>query len=388
MRHQRPEGLCCAIEASSVSLPILSPLAGRFVRPLDANTILVHGKDQPIGDAFLQAEFFHALRCRFPKAKITFATSIGGTPYADSMRAVMAPYIDEVLTEQALCLSRSQVWRPASRPMNGRRFDLILDMEKVWWRCLAIRRVRHRVYISASNHFLLSGRWPRSWRKPAHLSRQYNMLLDATGMPVRASLPAPSFRDAEADQRAAELLPGGRTYIGLVPGAGDRDKCWPLDRFMALARSCLAEGHAPVLLLGPKEADWLDVVRRECPEALLPAWHGNEMRPEFRSPLQTVALGGRLTAAVTNDCGMAHLLAAAATPLVALFGATNPVKYAPLTPRVTILSARDYGSDAPEAIPYDAVQAALAAMVASAPLPHQRRGRCADGYSAASARVG
>ena len=52
-----------------MSLPILSPLAGRFVRPLDANTILVHGKDQPIGDVFLQAEFFHALRCRFPKGE-------------------------------------------------------------------------------------------------------------------------------------------------------------------------------------------------------------------------------------------------------------------------------------------------------------------------------
>ena len=143
-----------------------------------------------------------------------------------------------------------------------------------------------------------------------------------------------------------------------------------------------------MLLLGPKEADWLDVVRRECPEALLPAWHGNEMRREFRSPLQTVALGFRLTAAVTNDCGVAHLLAAAATPLVALFGATNPVKYAPLTPRVTVLSARDFGSDAPDAIPYDAVQAALAAMVASASPPHQRTGRSTYGYSAASASAG
>ncbi len=362
-----------------MSLPILSPLAARFVRPLDPDTILVHGRDQPLGDAFLQAEFFHALRCRFPGAKITFAISIGGSPYADSMRGVMAPFIDEVLTEQALCLDRSQMWRSAPRPMDGRRFDLILDMEKLWWRCLAIRRIRHRVYISASKHFLFSGRWPRSWQKPAHLSRQYNMLLDAAGMPVRASLPPPNFRDPEADRRAAELLPGGRTYVGLVPGAGNRAKCWPLDRFMALARDCLAAGQVPVMLLGPNEADWLDLVRSDCPQALLPAWAGNEMRPEFRSPLQTVAVGGRLTAAVTNDCGVAHILAAAATPLISLFGSTNPIKYVPLTPWVTVLTAREYGSDSLDAIPHDAVHAALVSLISSAPPPHRRHGHSSSG---------
>jgi ADP-heptose:LPS heptosyltransferase len=362
-----------------VSLPILSPLAARFARPFDPDTILVHGRDQPLGDAFLQAGFFHALRCRFPKAKVTFAVSIGGSPYADSMRTVMAPFIDEVLTAQALCLDRSQMRRSAPRPMNGRQFDLILDMEKLWWRCLAIRRTRHRVYISASKHFLFSSRWPRSWQKPAHLSLQYHMLLDAAGMPVRASLPPPNFHDAEADRRAVELLPGGRTYIGLVPGAGNREKCWPLDRFIALAHDCLAAGHVPVMLLGPDESDWLDLVRSDCPEALLPAWDGNEMRSEFRSPLQTVAVGGRLAAAVTNDCGVAHMLAAAATPLISLFGSTNPVKYVPLTPWVSVLAAREYGSGSLDAIPYGAVRAALISLIASAPPPEKRADRCMFG---------
>jgi len=291
----------------------------------------------------------------------------------------MAPFIDEVLTGQALCVDRSQMRRSAPRPMDGRHFDLILDMEKLWWRCLAIRRIRHRVYISASKHFLFSGRWPRSWQKPAHLSRQYNMLLDAAGLSVRASLPPPNFRDPEADRRAAELLPDGRTYIGIVPGAGDREKCWPLDRFTYLARDCLVAGHVPVMLLGPNEADWVDLLRRECPQALLPAWDGKEMRLEFRSPLQTVAIGARLTAAVTNDCGVAHMLAAALTPLVSLFGSTNPVKYVPLTPWVTVLAAREYGSNSLDAIPYDAVHAALIDLIASAPPPHQRPGDSAAG---------
>lgn len=349
-----------------MTLPILFPLIARFFGPRDAATILVHSKDQPVGDGFIQARFFHALRCRFPSARITLAVSLGGSAYAGPLKAVMAPFIDEVLCDQALCLDRKQMRWSAPRPLNGRRFDLVIDLEKVWWQSLAVRRVRHRQFISASKHFLFSHRWPRSWKKPARLADQYFMLLDAVGMPVRAEVPMPAFLDPAAMDFAAGLLPAGPIYVGLVPGAGDRAKCWPLDRYVALARSLAASGRVPVFLLGPQEADWVAPLGEAVPEALFPGWCDGAMRPEFRSPLQTVAIGRRLAAAVTNDCGIAHMLAAADTPLVVLFGFTNPVKYAPMTRRLTALSAGDYGSDRTAAIPLDAVASALEGMLSPA----------------------
>jgi hypothetical protein len=30
---------------------------------------------------------------------------------------------------------------------------LVIDMQKTWWRTLAVRRVRHRLFVSASRHF-------------------------------------------------------------------------------------------------------------------------------------------------------------------------------------------------------------------------------------------
>ncbi len=346
-----------------MGLPVLSPLLSRVLPASEAKTILVHGKDQPLGDGFIQAGFFHALRCRFPSAHITFAVSIGGTPYADVLREVMAPFIDETLTDQALCLEREQMHWRAPNPLAGRRFDLVIDFEKVWWRTLAIRRIRHRVFVSASKHFAFSDRWPRSWVKPDRLAHQYLMLLDAIGMTPRADLPPISFRAAAAEDLAQTLLPPGPTYVGLVPGAGNRDKCWPLDRYIALGRRLVERGRVPVLLLGPQEVEWVAPLREQLPEAVLPAWRDGTMLAEFASPLQTVAIGRRLAAAVTNDCGTAHMLAAAATPLVTLFGYTNPVRYAPLTPRLITLSAKSYGDIYPAAIPFAAVEAAMEEML-------------------------
>ncbi|KJV10423.1 hypothetical protein VZ95_05030 [Elstera litoralis] len=334
-----------------------------------AETILVHGKDQPIGDAFIQAGFFHALRCLYPNARITFAVSLGGSAYADSLKSVMAPYLDEVLTHQGLSLDRRALHPLSPRPLAGRRFDLVIDLEKVWWQTLILRRVRHKCFVSASKHFLFSHCWPRDWRKPVHLSAQYLMLLDALGGSPTADLPPPDFRCPDRMAQAAALLPHGPKYVGLVPGAGDRGKCWPLERYFAVARALSAGGLTPVFLLGPAEADLVPVVQEAFETPLLPAWiqHADrpaEFHPAFSSPLMTVALGRQLCAAVTNDCGMAHMLAAANTPLLTLFGYTNPKKYRPLSGISEVLSARQYGTINPEAIPVGDVLPRIERLVA------------------------
>ncbi len=340
----------------AMPVPVLSPAFYALFPPARVKTILVHNKDQPIGDAFIQASFFHALRCLFPEAHITFAVSIGGSAYGGSLRTVMAPYIDEVLADAALCLKREQMYPMTPRPLDGRRFDLVIDMEKKWWRSLAVRRIRSRVFVSAARHFLFSDCWPRSWRKPAHLGDQYHMLLDALRVRRRAAVPPPVWRDEVCESRSRDMLPDGPRYVGLVPGAGDQGKRWPLDRFTALAQSIAAEGGTPVFILGPQERPWLESLRASVSGALFPGEDGGGLT----DPLQTVALGRRLAAAVTNDCGTAHMLAAGATPLVALFGYTNPVKYAPRTPELTVIRAHDFGGTTPEVIPLDAVKKALA----------------------------
>jgi ADP-heptose:LPS heptosyltransferase len=255
-------------------------------------------------------------------------------------------------------LRKSQMfsWQP---PLDGRRFDLVIDMQKTWWRTLAVRRVRHQLFVSASRHFLFSDRWPSRFKKPERLIDQFMMLLDAVGQePVAEPLPLLWFGPGE-ERIAMELLPAGPTYVGFAPGAGDSGKCWPLDRYVALAREQLPKGRQPVFILGPREGKWFAFLHEAVPQAIIPGWRDGSLDPAVGRPMQVAALGARLSAAVANDSGTAHMLAAGETPLVSLFGYTNGAKYQPATPRPCRLEARNYGTNNVAAIRYDDVAAAL-----------------------------
>jgi ADP-heptose:LPS heptosyltransferase len=53
--------------------------------------------------------------------------------------------------------------------------------------------------------------------------------------------------------------------------------------------------------------------------------------------LLTIALAQRFAVSVANDSGVGHMLAAANTPLISLFGPTDPAKFAPISEKLSIL---------------------------------------------------
>ena len=169
---------------------------------------------------------------------------------------------------------------------------------------------------------------------------------------------------AADEAAAAAALPDGLTCVGFAPGAGNPAKIWPLDRFLAVAAGQRAAGRVPVFLLGPGEAALRPAIVAAVPGALFPldhpAWGDRPL-----SIARTVAVGRRLAAAVANDSGTSHMLAAAGCPLASLFGPTDPEKLAPRGTRLVVVAAQSFGAAAMDAIPIDAVTAALETLLAS-----------------------
>ncbi len=123
------------------------------------------------------------------------------------------------------------------------------------------------------------------------------------------------------------------------PGSGSREKCWPAERFVELARSLRAarrsaadavQAPEPVFVVGPTELDWWG---REA-MALLEAEFPTIVSP----PLNVLAgLVGEAAMYVGNDSGPSHLAAAVGTPTIAVFGPSNPVHFRPLGRRVRVI---------------------------------------------------
>lgn len=166
-----------------------------------------------------------------------------------------------------------------------------------------------------------------------HMTR---VLLDAlkplgigtTVNPPRVDVPlsiAPDdVRELEAEHR----------LVAIHPGSGGAEKCWPAENYGALIDQLTESGFRPMITFGP--ADHL--IRRR----LLPWIETRDVLViEDRSLIEVTALYARCRTMIGNDSGMTHLAAATGTPVIALFGSTDPAVWGPRGKDVRILWGTD-----------------------------------------------
>ena len=141
-----------------------------------------------------------------------------------------------------------------------------------------------------------------------------------------------------AHVRAGRLLAahdGRGPLVGVNPGAGRVIKEWPPGRFAAAATDLAERDHATLVLLGSAaDTEAAGAVRDALPE------HARIIDLVGDAPLvDLAAVLGRLSVLVTADTGPMHLAAAVGTPVVGIFGPSDPVRYAPLTPHSAVVHA-------------------------------------------------
>jgi ADP-heptose:LPS heptosyltransferase len=314
-------------------------------------SILVYSMGEVIGDGLIKLPFIAGLRAAFPDARICWCAAKGETVYAGTLKAVVEGYIDEIIRD-GITGARPMDILPWIKPFGGRRFHLVIDTQENLRRSAVARRAARGPFVSAAR-LARSGDWPVAVTD--RLARLLSLASGGQGAPRPIAL---AHRDAL--DAAKTLLPDGPSYVGLAPGAGGQDKRWPLERFIALARHIENQGGAPVFFFGPDEADDAARVRSEIPGALFPEWNRTDGFRHVKGPLLVIALAGRLTAAVANDAGPGHMLAAGGAPLLSLQkNRRKAVKFRPSAERLEMLVAEDYGNDM-AALPLEAVEAALA----------------------------
>ncbi len=338
-----------------------APLATRplFSPAQPARSVLVYVGLDRVGDGLMKLPFVHGLRRAFPDARITWVAGKETSVYASVLASAVHGLIDEVVEHAGIGERASELLR---RPLPGRRFDLIIDTQRIFWASLSLMRVPHRAFISPAARFILSSRRPPAgYRYPRSMLRQMLDLLElASAQRVETPAGLAIALDARHVQEAERALPAGPCYVGIAPGAGGGSKCWPLERFMSVGKTMANTGRTPVFILGPREDGWRQQIAGAVPDARFPLQEtgGHGFAPEL-----TIALATRFTAALANDSGTGHMFAAAGIPMVSLFGSTVPEKFAPMTPRLIVLKAPDFGGREVDRIPEAAVCDALEALL-------------------------
>lgn len=167
-----------------------------------------------------------------------------------------------------------------------------------------------------------------------HITSQWSSAIRAQGLDIDEPTP-PHIRIAESREGTHSQAPCSKTPSVIVhPGSGGRDKCWPVENFIALAE--LLQDNVDVhWMLGPAECEPVD----ERFDALhRRADAGLEMlivESDLEEALTKIADAALY---VGNDGGMTHAAAAIGVPTVAIFTATNPAVWRPLGDHVTVVA--------------------------------------------------
>ena len=136
--------------------------------------------------------------------------------------------------------------------------------------------------------------------------------------------PAPLLQDTvfpESNPRGDDRAEGG-PFLCLHPGSGSARKNWPKEDFLEVADGAFRRSRLPsTVLIGPAEQGQ----RAFWSEAGGPSLSVKEGLPI----LEVARILRRATLYVGNDSGITHLAAAVGVPVVALFGPTDPARWAP-----------------------------------------------------------
>lgn len=173
-------------------------------------------------------------------------------------------------------------------------------------------------------------------RGPRHQADYYQALTMALGVPAGprvAVVQAPAARDG--------LLPSG-PYVVLAPGAAyGRAKQWPVPQWSALATMLTTEGWQVVLVGSGGDRAACAEVRGQVPAAQQTRVLDLAGATSLAELTAVLASAGCV---VSNDSGAMHLAAATGAPVVAVFGATDETRTAPVRasleqPEATVLAA-------------------------------------------------
>jgi lipopolysaccharide heptosyltransferase I len=281
--------------------------------------IVLHGS---IGDVVRALPLADLLRRGFPKARLSWSIEPASLPLLQEH-----PAIDEIIV-----FERHRGWRafgPFLAKIRSKKFDLVLDLQRhlksgiiSWWSGAPERVGFHRGDAKELN-WIFNNRHINRFGDDIPKLDHYLKFAEYLGLPP---MPAHWRFVFSAEERASverHLGETGSAFAVLFVGTRWQSKQWFPEQIARCAELLSKDYRIDVVLLGGSEDQNLawDALR----ETSLPLTN-LVGRTSLR---EAMAIIERARVAVGPDTGLMHIAAALGTPVISLWGATNPARTGP-----------------------------------------------------------
>ena len=294
-----------------------------------------------IGDVVLSTPVIRALRRTFPDATLTYLVERDAAPVVSGN-----PNLDDVIVaERSRGISRVIDDLRLARRLRQRRFDVVIDMHggpRSSWLTFATGAPQRIGYDMPGRTWMYTRTVsrPRELRPRHSVLNQWDLLAAVEGWsgaaPDPATDPVEMPLDADADRRmAARLLSAGiapqHELIVVHVSANNPFRRWPEQAFMTLVAGLARVSGRRRLVLSSGPSDRSAAGRIAAGARRILGTEDASRVVDFGefdlSELRALIARSRLF--IGGDTGPLHVAATTATPVVAVYGPTLPVRSTP-----------------------------------------------------------
>ena len=273
-----------------------------------------------LGDVIHAVPAAAALRRRYPSARIDWMVD---PQYLDVVRLV-------TVVDRAIPIDTRGPWArtvAALRSAWSTRYDIAIDLQGLI-KSAALARLSLSTRVVGLAPSDLREPWARIFysatassavtRHVIHKNLALLRMVDVADAAVTFPLTIPQTDVVERVQAQY----GASGYVIVNPGAAWPNKRWPPSRFGQLAARIRERWHVPsVVVWGPGE----ETLARDVADTS----GGAAVLAPPTSVTDLFGLAKRARAMVSGDTGPLHIAAAVGTPIVSLFGPTDPARNGP-----------------------------------------------------------
>ena len=311
------------------------------------NKFLVFSNGEKIGDGIIKLQLLHEIKKRFPEHKLIWMTNKGNTVYNNQLKTLARFYIDDVIEKANI---NPFFWNKISETYNFNNvfYDYIFDTQKAIYRTVALKRIKCKNFLSSAGNGLFSSfqlNFKKNDTRKYYLNDLFDLLntlkMDTIDDSFRIEIPE------NLQNRLKEVFNINDKYLGIAPGAGEKNKIWPIEKFIKVGEYFEKKNFKIVFFLGPDEVDIRDRLISKFPKALIP----EEIIKSYSNIEIVMGSTKFLTCALSNDSGISHMLSTKHCPLIKLFGPKNSNKFTPEHDNLKSITSTQFNSSYVKVIP-------------------------------------
>ncbi|EOB3676116.1 glycosyltransferase family 9 protein [Vibrio vulnificus] len=272
-----------------------------------------------IGDVCHAVAAVQALQRHWPSTKVTWVIGKVEAQLLQGLEGVELIVFDK---KQGLDGMKA-VWRQ----LKGRRFDALVHMQLALRASLVTLGIKATYKVGFNFKRAKEGQWLFTNRKisdteSAHVLDSFYSFIEYLGVP--RTPPQWQLPISDADHHFAQETLGDQPTLVISPAASKDERNWLADRYAALGDYAYEQGYQVVICGSPAEREKAlaaDILRHMQHPALSLVGKTNLK--------QLTALLNKAAVVLAPDSGPAHIATTQGTPVIGLYGHSNPKRTGP-----------------------------------------------------------